>query len=80
MTALLGVAASPASAERFPEGKGKPALTGDLKNQKHLVIHCQEYIEGLTETEFPRGTFRGVIVVLPNGTVKDVSPDGACFG
>jgi hypothetical protein len=73
VTALLGaVAASPASAQRFPEGPGQPVLTGELES--HGVLHCQAFIEMFIGEELPPGTFPGNIVVLPNGTLKDVSP------
>jgi hypothetical protein len=73
-TAVLGaMAASPASAQRFPEGPGQPVLTGELES--HGVIHCQAFIELFIGEELPPGLFPGVIVVLPDGTLKDVSPD-----
>jgi hypothetical protein len=70
--ALLGVTASSVSAERLPAGTGQPAFTGEL--EKQVVAHCQATIELLSGQKFPPGTFPGNIILLPNGTIKDVSP------
>jgi hypothetical protein len=77
VTALLGVAASPASADRLPDGSGQPVANLPANgNISHGVIHCQAWLELLSGQEFPKGTYPGVVVALPDGTVRDASPDG----
>lgn len=69
VAAILGVAASPAMAERLPGGPGQPVFSGQVSGPGgHGVIHCQAYMEVLPEgTEHPAGTYPGVIVLKPSG-------------
>ena len=74
MTAILGVAAAPASAERLPAGPGQPVFTGQVSGpDAHGVIHCQRYMEFL-EGELPPGTYPGVMVLKPNGEYQYGGP------
>lgn len=68
VAAVLGVAASPAMAERVPGGSGQPVFSGQVTGPGgHGVIHCQAYMEVLEGTEYPAGTYPGVIVLKPSG-------------
>jgi len=73
--ALAGMLASPAAAERFPEGpSGQPAISGHLGEPEVAVAHCQSTLELLTGAEFQPGTYPGGIVLLPNGKILQTSP------
>jgi hypothetical protein len=72
VTALLAVAASPASAHRSPEGPGQPILSGELET--HGVVHCQPVMEVIVGGEIPPGTFPGSIVVTPKGVFIYANP------
>jgi hypothetical protein len=74
VTALLGVAASPASANRYPEvpgESGRPGLTGDGKT--HIVVHCQRAMELLLGVEAPQATYPGVVIFYPDGSFREAS-------
>ena len=76
VAAILGVAASPAMAERAPGGPGQPVLSGQVTgSDQHGVAHCQAFTEILLGgTEFPPGTFPGVILVKPSGELAYSGP------
>jgi hypothetical protein len=70
------LSASPASAERLPEGPGKPALTGRslLGEDPLVVVHCQTLMELFGLGTFPPGTYPGVVFVTANSPQRVVGP------
>ncbi len=67
---LAALVAAPASAERFPESPGQPALSGYFAGEEaHGVIHCQPLAELFGGGPYAPGTYPGVVVVNPNRTV-----------